>query len=153
MEGWKDMGTDTLVQQELFDKCESIDTSKPLKTCVKCNKTKPLDSFKSYGYNQKTTGLPSTERVCKSCANERNRQTNELRLVTPPPSKDYRCPICLTNSEDNKQRNNKWCLDHNHDTGEARGWLCHKCNSALGWLNDNSTTIRRALKYLEGYKK
>jgi len=143
------MGRNTLVQKELFNDCESIDTSKPLKICVKCKKTKPLDAFQSYGHNQKTTGLPSTERVCKSCANERNRQTRQLRLVTPPPPKDYRCPICLTSAEENNQRNNQWCLDHDHDTGEARGWLCNKCNSALGWFDDNIDFLKRAVQYLE----
>jgi len=24
-------------------------------------------------------------------------------------------------------------LDHNHITGEIRGWLCNRCNIALGW--------------------
>ena len=145
------MGRDTLEQFTLFDKCESIDTSKPLKTCVKCNKTKPLDSFKSYGYNQKTTGLPSTERVCKSCANKRNSQTRKLKLSIPYPDKNYKCPICLITAEKNNQRNNKWCLDHDHKTGKARGWLCHKHNSALGWFDDNLEFLKRAIKYLEKY--
>ena len=147
------MGRDTLEQQELFDDFKSIDTSKVLKTCVKCNEEKPIESFKSYGHLQKTTGLPSTERVCKKCSNFRTKQTQKLRETTPPPPKDYACPICLVTAEDNKQRNNQWCLDHNHDTGEARGWLCNKCNSAIGWLNDDATYTRRATEYLERYIK
>ena len=55
----------------------------------------------------------------------------------------------MTSAEENNQRNNQWCLDHDHDTGEARGWLCNKCNSALGWFDDNIDFLKRAVQYLE----
>lgn len=41
-------------------------------------------------------------------------------------------------------------IDHCHETMEIRGWLCRKCNSALGFFNDDPERLRLALKYLEG---
>jgi hypothetical protein len=43
------------------------------------------------------------------------------------------------------------CIDHNHKTGAVRGLLCQRCNSALGFFNDDPNLIRRALAYLEKY--
>ena len=40
-------------------------------------------------------------------------------------------------------------LDHNHETGEFRGWLCMKCNMALGLLNDSLDLLRALTDYLE----
>ena len=40
-------------------------------------------------------------------------------------------------------------VDHNHTTGQVRGLLCHKCNKALGLLQDNSRILQRAINYLE----
>lgn len=39
--------------------------------------------------------------------------------------------------------------DHNHKTGEFRGWLCHQCNSALGFVGDNPDTLKRLSDYLQ----
>lgn len=39
-------------------------------------------------------------------------------------------------------------LDHDHQTGKFRGWLCHKCNTAIGLLGDNFEGVMRALTYL-----
>lgn len=39
-------------------------------------------------------------------------------------------------------------LDHCHETGEFRGWLCRKCNSAIGMLGDNVEGVTLALYYL-----
>jgi transposase len=39
-------------------------------------------------------------------------------------------------------------LDHDHDTGELRGWLCHKCNAGIGMLGDDLDGIARADAYL-----
>ncbi len=42
----------------------------------------------------------------------------------------------------------KLALDHDHETGEFRGWLCGKCNKALGLFNDNEELLVDALHYL-----
>ncbi len=44
--------------------------------------------------------------------------------------------------------NKKLQMDHNHETGEFRGFLCGKCNKALGLLNDSRELLTNALRYL-----
>lgn len=41
------------------------------------------------------------------------------------------------------------CLDHCHDSGVIRGWLCANCNSAMGMLRDDPRIARNAAEYLE----
>lgn len=40
-------------------------------------------------------------------------------------------------------------LDHDHATGQFRGWLCFECNIGLGMFRDNPAVLRRAAEYLE----
>jgi hypothetical protein len=44
-------------------------------------------------------------------------------------------------------------VDHDHDTGEIRGILCHKCNWGLGLLGDKKETLALALGYLNANNK
>ncbi|HWX29577.1 MAG TPA: endonuclease domain-containing protein [Steroidobacteraceae bacterium] len=39
-------------------------------------------------------------------------------------------------------------LDHDHQTGKFRGWLCASCNLGIGKLGDNANALFRALDYL-----
>jgi transcription initiation factor IIE alpha subunit len=39
-------------------------------------------------------------------------------------------------------------IDHDHDTGQVRGLLCPKCNTALGLLDDNPERMERAASYI-----
>jgi hypothetical protein len=43
---------------------------------------------------------------------------------------DYKCGIC----EDNLNYFKGFNLDHDHITGEPRGYLCHVCNTAEGFF-------------------
>lgn len=42
-------------------------------------------------------------------------------------------------------------LDHCHQTGKFRGWICFKCNVGMGLLGDSRANIERVLKYLRGF--
>src|SRR5665811_574341 len=44
------------------------------------------------------------------------------------------------------------CIDHDHATGQFRGLLCSKCNSAIGLLGDNPVVVDRAAAYLRKHK-
>jgi len=44
------------------------------------------------------------------------------------------------------------CFDHDHNTGIFRGWLCGRCNTALGLVSDNTETLMKMIKYLKKSK-
>ena len=44
------------------------------------------------------------------------------------------------------------CLDHDHITGAFRGWLCKRCNSAIGLLGDTLYGVLCAVDYLVSRK-
>jgi hypothetical protein len=58
----------------------------------------------------------------------------------PPPA---HCELCGKTSTRNL------CLDHDHQNGRFRGWLCGNCNSGLGKLGDTSEALMKALAYLD----
>jgi hypothetical protein len=63
---------------------------------------------------------------------------------------DHKCAICnITESEIKHGRNTYFAVDHCHNTGKVRGLLCYKCNSILGFINDNTEHLKNAIKYLE----
>ena len=45
------------------------------------------------------------------------------------------------------------CFDHCHRTGKFRGWICAKCNSALGLTGDSPSLLRELANYLEEFER
>lgn len=43
-------------------------------------------------------------------------------------------------------------MDHNHETGEFRGWLCPGCNHGLGLFKDSEEILIDALHYLMAHQ-
>ena len=54
-----------------------------------------------------------------------------------------KCPIC------NKDITNNPSVDHNHATGKIRGFICNKCNLAIGNAEDSPDRLRAMASYLE----
>lgn len=57
------------------------------------------------------------------------------------------CAICGTSLNESGRKN--FSVDHCHSTGKVRGLLCHKCNSGIGFLNDDVNLLEKAISYLK----
>lgn len=44
------------------------------------------------------------------------------------------------------------CYDHDHTTGEFRGWVCSPCNCIMGFARDNTIKLDKIIKYLYNYR-
>lgn len=63
---------------------------------------------------------------------------------------DGLCDIC---GEPSAEPHPRLHIDHDHETGELRGLLCHNCNTAIGLLRDSSELVMQAAAYLERHGK
>ena len=117
------------------------------KTCNKCHRLLPLTAFSMHS----ASNYQRPE--CKKCNNELSIIRINLRKEVEPPDKKHVCPICLSTEDQvagkGNKKNGSWVLDHDHNTNNFRGWLCHKCNRGLGAFNDNTEHLENAIKYLK----
>lgn len=60
-------------------------------------------------------------------------------------SQDNKCAICGKEFSEEDYG----VVDHNHATKKVRGILCLKCNSLLGFANDDIIILENAIKYLQ----
>jgi hypothetical protein len=61
----------------------------------------------------------------------------------PPYAETGICECC------SKPTKRSMDLDHDHDSGEFRGWLCTKCNRGIGYLGDSIEGLEMAINYLK----
>jgi len=129
-----------------------------MKTCKKCKTTKNLDEFWKY-----TTATASGFRnVCKECRNQQHRDWS-LENRDKQRSKDYvrrglevnvgeipdLCQVCGgTSFHAPTKKLSKACVDHDHKTGEVRGFLCFNCNKILGFVKDSPELLEQLAEYL-----
>ncbi len=59
-----------------------------------------------------------------------------------------KCYICGVPEQ---ELNRRLHIDHDHETGDFRGWLCGKCNTAIGSLNHSPILLRNAILYIESH--
>lgn len=148
------------------------------KICSKCKEEKPLNDF--YKRNGRSTYGFGTVSQCKECLEKnRKRYPNETpthqKWVEDQVSKDpnwYRRKnlkrfynITLEQFDDMLKNQNGVCaickgppmgkgsyhVDHYHKTGKIRGLLCHKCNIALGMVQDKIDHLEALITYLNKF--
>jgi hypothetical protein len=148
-----------------------------MKTCNLCKRDKPLDSFYASKNPSHKDGRQYYCKVCakaKSAAwvaanpervranaaarkakNPDGHRNGHLRRMYGITQLDYermlstqegRCACCGSTEPG---RYGHFLVDHDHDTGDIRGLLCHPCNAGIGLLGDTLADVRLAVAYLE----
>ena len=69
------------------------------------------------------------------------RRKKEKIAREPKPNK---CEICGCGG--------RICFDHNHKTGEFRGWICNNCNICLGMAKDSSLLLQKLIEYIDSHQ-
>lgn len=145
--------------------------------CRCCGEHREETEFALTGYTRKRDGIKTRKRICKACAvkamaewsrkhpravvkhsndwRERNRFRHVIntsrRSAYPCTATEDEitkaftgyCAICGV-----KEEGQKLHMDHDHDTGQFRGWLCSTCNVGLGMFRDSQHLLTRAMEYL-----
>jgi len=81
---------------------------------------------------------------------EYDRKRNRKKLIekyglNPSEVPDIlKCEICSSTV--------RVAFDHNHNTGKFRGFLCYRCNLALGYVGDSEDILLRLVAYLRQKK-
>lgn len=116
--------------------------SKQVRLCELCGK-----EHTPRNYNQ---------RWCDECTGG-GKYTKRVRIHGLPAAvyesllaqQQHRCGICGKEFESclNTKRKKTLYVDHDHETGQVRGLLCPRCNSALSYVED-SAWLSKAQRYL-----
>jgi hypothetical protein len=106
------------------------------KECIKCNQIKPLDEY--------IIEKRGVRNVCKECIYKQKKiaTIHRKQWITEGKEIPNICECCGKHST-------KIVCDHDHTTGEFRGWLCDPCNRSIGQLGDNLEGLSRAVAYLQ----
>lgn len=71
----------------------------------------------------------------------RHRYGVEISKLPPKPT------VCSVCGDPHK----KIVLDHCHDSGKFRAWLCDPCNVTIGAMKENPDRLRKLADYLEAH--
>jgi hypothetical protein len=118
-------------------------SSNKTRECNKCGELKDLEDFHVPYY--KKNNEKGRSHTCKACIRKQTQETAALRKIHPLPE-DSCCQLCGEFSE-------HLHLDHNHEDGSFRGYLCANCNQGLGKFKDNVSVLALAIDYLTDRQK
>ena len=110
------------------------------KKCKKCNILKNISKFRICRLYKNSRCGEYIRSECMTCEKLASKQLIQARKHCPP-KPDY-CECC-------KIETKNFVLDHDHNNGQFRGWLCRNCNQGIGKLGDNIEGIENALRYLK----
>ena len=125
------------------------------KICRECKIEKEIEAFSPNQFGKNNRGLRRP--VCRECYSKKvkadPKQKREFIAKNPRPEigENFECPICL--KQILREHNNDVVLDHSHEDGSIRGWLCSSCNTSLGKFNDNPEILKRAMEWIGRHKK
>jgi hypothetical protein len=140
-----------------------------MKRCPKCGDVKALTEF------GKNKGLPQGVTVyCRECKREYDKITGRRYRTTESGKRvnananlknkygitldEYDamfeaqggvCAICGGVHDDGR----RLYVDHDHATGKVRALLCRRCNTVVGFVNEDSDILLRTSEYLRRHNQ
>lgn len=136
------------------------------KECSRCGQVKPVSEFSPR--KGRRSGYVSR---CKQCISETQayrpyipgkypykpelERNKTLKLKYGITSEEFDAMleaqggVCKVCKGPPHGRRNVYHVDHDHVTGKVRGLLCHKCNVALGMVQDSPDHLKALIAYLE----
>ncbi len=129
--------------------------------CGTCKEHLPHDSFAKCKSNART----GRQWSCRSCKAEQAKKYHgryDIKFrdwkhnikkkygITPDDwdrmyeQQGGKCAICSCDCTTGR----KLAVDHCHTSGNVRGLLCAKCNQGLGYFDDNTDFLGKAIEYL-----
>lgn len=143
--------------------------STQLKRCPKCKEDKPATSF--YPSKRGKLGVGCYCKPCSSACSVRSQSTPEAKARIKAYNVGYRlrkygityskycellrdqggrCASCKCETAGG--RFGQFVIDHDHETGAVRGLLCSKCNSGIGFFDDDDEKLYLAAEYIRTTK-
>lgn len=125
------------------------------KICKACHRDLPIIAFEKNQHNKDNVIVRRSE--CKECRNKAKKHPRinakakrEFELNNPRPEigSQFHCPVCQKTTTVTKGRD--VVLEHCHHTGTIRGYLCNRCNTGIGVLNDDENILKRAIRWIQG---
>lgn len=117
------------------------------KWCQGCGRSLPLESFSLSGQGDPQT-IGGRRHRCRECQRaEETGRTFGLSVDEVRAAWSSFCAICGTTTPGG--RYGTFHIDHDHNTNEVRGVLCYKCNSVLGFAEDDADRLKAAIRYLQ----
>jgi hypothetical protein len=93
--------------------------------------------YKKGNENQKFVNKKASLKYLYNITQEKYDELSEIQ--------NYLCAICR---QESRIKGRELSVDHDHKTNAIRGLLCHKCNVAIGLLDENIEILQSAIDYL-----
>lgn len=122
------------------------ETSERTKRCSRCFVAKPMTEFSPANGRKTLGGEPAGfVGICKPCSASMS-AIRRWRRAEAGPAPD-KCEMCGEVSSTSLH------VDHDHETGATRGFICRGCNMGLGHLKDTPRVLVAGLRYLATHGK
>lgn len=120
------------------------------KVCNVCHRLLPTTQFSrnQNGVNNRIIRRPSCN-DCREVIDGVDVPSADKRkwAESKPEYEPFQCPICQKITV--PSLTSKVVLDHDHNNGRVRGWICDSCNTGIGRFKDDISLLERAIAFLK----
>jgi len=122
------------------------------KICNVCHCLKPVENF---ARNQNNLHGIIRRPSCIKCRTDidkrapKTKQAKQMDKDKPKTGEPFVCPICRKRSIVGVTA--KIVADHDHHTGNIRGFICDSCNTGLGRFKNGENYLMNAVNYIKDH--